>query len=109
MSDYIDSLEFYLSNNMESKEQAKDLSNNVSNVSDEQISKDFSSTWLKIKEQNLIQIGEVAKRQYSENPFEYLEIIWNQLIGLRNRITHYYDGLFVDIIYETIKVSIPHL
>jgi HK97 family phage portal protein len=58
MSDYIDSLEFYLSNNMESKEQAKDLSNNVSNVSDEQFLKDFSSTWLKIKEKNLIQIGD---------------------------------------------------
>lgn len=47
-------LEFYLSNNMESKELARDSSN----VSDQQILKDFSSSWLKIQEKNLIQLGD---------------------------------------------------
>lgn len=44
---------FYISNNMETKEDKALVS-----VSDEQILKDFSSSWLKVQEKNLIQIGD---------------------------------------------------
>jgi len=51
---YEDLLEFHISQNMETKESTRDSSN----VSDQEILKDFSSSWLKVQERNLIQIGD---------------------------------------------------
>lgn len=59
---------------------------------------------------NLMQIGELAKQQLSDEAKEQISSIpWKQLYGLRNRIVHGYDGVKMNIVWETIKNDIPFL
>lgn len=59
---------------------------------------------------NLMQIGELAKQQLSEEAKESIKNIpWKQLYGMRNRIVHGYDGVNLNIVWETVKEDIPNL
>lgn len=59
---------------------------------------------------NLMQIGELAKQQLSDEAKEDLQIIpWKQLYGMRNRIVHGYDGVNLNIVWAAIKNDIPVL
>ncbi|QWB99567.1 DUF86 domain-containing protein [Mycoplasmatota bacterium] len=49
---------------------------------------------------NLEQIGETAKKLSKETKEEYFEINWSSIIGLRNMISHEYEGIRLEIIYE---------
>jgi len=49
---------------------------------------------------NLEQIGETAKKLTIETRKEYLNINWPSIIGLRNMISHEYEGVRLEIIYE---------
>ena len=52
---------------------------------------------------NLMQIGEIAKKQISHDIIERnKEIPWKSLYGLRNRIVHNYDGIDIKTVYEVI-------
>ena len=59
---------------------------------------------------NILQIGELAKRGLSEvlileNP----DIPWKQIYGLRNRIVHGYEGVRLNIVWDTISCDFPAL
>ncbi len=59
---------------------------------------------------NLMQIGELAKTSLSEEFKKELKSIpWNQIYGLRNRIVHGYDGVNLQIVWDTIKEDLPKL
>lgn len=59
---------------------------------------------------NLMQIGELAKQQLSDETKEGIkDIPWKQLYGMRNRIVHGYDGVNLTIVWATIKNDIPTL
>ena len=59
---------------------------------------------------NLMQIGELAKTSLSEEIKEqYPAIPWRQLYGLRNRIVHGYDGVNMQIVWDTVSEDIPIL
>lgn len=59
---------------------------------------------------NLMQIGELAKQQLSEEAKESIKNIpWKQLYGMRNRIVHGYDGVNMNIVWATVKEDIPKL
>lgn len=59
---------------------------------------------------NLMQIGELAKQQLSDETKKSLQTIpWKQLYGLRNRIVHGYDGVNLNIVWATVKTDIPAL
>lgn len=59
---------------------------------------------------NLMQIGELAKQQLSDETKENLTAIpWKQLYGMRNRIVHGYDGVNLNIVWTTISNDIPKL
>ncbi len=58
---------------------------------------------------NLEQIGETAKKISNETRKLYPRIIWPQIIGLRNMISHEYEGIKLGIIYEIVTISIPEL
>ena len=59
---------------------------------------------------NLMQIGEHAKVSLSEEiKSEITTIPWKQIYGMRNRIVHGYEGVEMKIVWDTIKIDLPHL
>ena len=59
---------------------------------------------------NLMQIGELAKTSLSEETKEqFSSIPWKQIYGLRNRIVHGYDGVNMQIVWDTVAEDIPIL
>lgn len=58
---------------------------------------------------NLEQIGETAKKLSDETKQNYNSIHWPSIIGLRNMISHDYEGIRLNIIYDIATVNIPEL
>ena len=59
---------------------------------------------------NLMQIGELAKSSLGEEVKAQLSSIpWHQIYGLRNRIVHGYDGVNMQIVWDTVSEDIPVL
>ena len=59
---------------------------------------------------NLMQIGELAKTSLSEETKALLPAIpWQQIYGLRNRIVHGYEGVSMQIVWDTVTEDIPML
>lgn len=56
---------------------------------------------------NLEQIGETAKKLSDDVKKLYKDIEWNKIIGLRNLISHEYEGVDVTIIYNVAVTNIP--
>ncbi len=54
-------------------------------------------------------IGEAAGKLSKEFKDAHPDISWGDMIGLRNRIIHDYDGLDFDILYNIIKKMLPDL
>lgn len=52
---------------------------------------------------NLMQIGELAKNALDDSLKQELNSIpWKQLYGMRNRIVHGYDGINMQIVWDTV-------
>ncbi len=58
---------------------------------------------------NLEQIGETAKKLTLETKEVYPDVNWPSIIGLRNMISHEYEGIRLEIIYEIATTHIPTL
>lgn len=58
---------------------------------------------------NLEQIGETARKLSEAYKKLYSNIEWNKIIGLRNLISHEYEGVDTTIIYNVATTSIPKL
>ena len=58
---------------------------------------------------NLEQIGETAKKLSIEAKNAYPNIKWPNIIGLRNMISHEYEGVNTLIIFEIVNKDIPNL
>ena len=58
---------------------------------------------------DLLQIGELANNLSKEFTQEIVDIPWNNVYNLRNRIVHGYAGVDYKIIWETTKYNIPYL
>lgn len=56
---------------------------------------------------NLEQIGESAKKLTNEFKERYKSIEWNKVIGLRNLISHEYEGIDFMLIYNVATINIP--
>ena len=61
---------------------------------------------------NLIVLGEATSKIAAEAP-EFLavhpELPWQQMRGMRNRMAHGYFEINLDVVWETVKVSLPGL
>ena len=55
------------------------------------------------------QIGENANRVSEELREECHEILWNPIIGIRNRIFHSYEDINMSIVYQSAIEHIPVL
>ena len=58
---------------------------------------------------NLMQIGETTIKIDDSYMKKYVDIKWKEMKGLRNRIVHDYDGVNINIIWDTIKNDLPIL
>lgn len=54
-------------------------------------------------------IGEAASRVPGEDCARYPEILWPQIVGLRNRLIHGYDAVDLDILWQIIEHDLPPL
>ena len=59
---------------------------------------------------NVLQVGELAARamEYGFDR-EHPDIMWRQMRGMRNRIVHDYEGIRLEIVWETIHTDFPEL
>ena len=61
---------------------------------------------------SLVAIGEYVAKLVQSSP-EYArvhpEIPWGSVIGMRNRIAHGYYGLDFEVVWDTVRESIPDL
>ena len=48
-------------------------------------------------------------RPFNETKKSITSIPWNQLYGMRNRIVHGYEGVNMQIVWDTVKEDIPDL
>ena len=61
---------------------------------------------------NLIIIGEAASRivnDYPEFAAANIDIPWRQMRGMRNRMAHGYFDINIDVVWETVRSSLPEL
>ncbi|WP_298331472.1 DUF86 domain-containing protein [Asticcacaulis sp.] len=61
---------------------------------------------------NLIIMGEAATRLMMESPDfieQHPDVPWRNMRGMRNRLAHGYFDLDLDVIWETLCVSLPQL
>ena len=55
------------------------------------------------------QIGELVKEITDETIYQYKDIPWNSIRGMRNRIVHDYENVDLSVLWGTIKESLPDL
>lgn len=58
---------------------------------------------------NLEIIGEAAARLPETYTTAHPNVLWHQIIGLRNRIVHEYFGVDLDIVWQIIRQDLPNL
>ncbi len=54
-------------------------------------------------------IGEAAARIDKETQKKYQNILWSDIIGMRNRLVHIYFDIDLDTIWKTVTQDIPPL
>ena len=54
-------------------------------------------------------IGEAAARVSTEFQATHPEIAWSALKGMRNRLIHAYFKVDMDVLWETVTISVPAL
>lgn len=54
-------------------------------------------------------IGEAARRISPETQATIPNIPWPKIIGMRNHLTHEYDDLDLEIIWDTVRLALPEL
>ena len=56
---------------------------------------------------NLEIIGEAVKNLPQEIKNKHKDVPWNEISGMRNKITHEYWGIDEDILWKTVKDDLP--
>jgi uncharacterized protein with HEPN domain len=59
---------------------------------------------------SLVVVGEAAARLLQTSPdfaAAHPEVPWSSVVGMRNRVTHGYYGLDFEVVWETVRRSIP--
>lgn len=61
---------------------------------------------------NLLVIGEAATQIANEYPIfvtEHPQLPWKQIRGMRNRMAHGYFEINLDVVWDTVRLSLPEL
>ena len=54
-------------------------------------------------------VGEATKQIPAFIRKKYPEIPWSEMAGMRDKLIHFYFGVDMDIVWETVKIRIPKL
>ena len=54
-------------------------------------------------------IGEAAKNLSKELRAKHKEIPWKEIVGMRDKLIHWYFGIKWELVWETVKNKIPEL
>lgn len=54
-------------------------------------------------------VGEAAKQVPTWIRMKYPDIPWSDMAGMRDKLIHFYFGVDMEIVWETVKVRIPKL
>ena len=54
-------------------------------------------------------IGEAAKNLSKELRAKHKEIHWKEIVGMRDKLIHWYFGIKWELVWETVKNKIPEL
>ena len=54
-------------------------------------------------------VGEATKQIPASIRKKYPEIPWSEMTGMRDKLIHFYFGVDMDIVWETVKTRIPKL
>ena len=57
----------------------------------------------------LIQIGESVNKLSVEFKNQHVSVNWHQIRGLRNRMTHDYEGVSIQMLWTIVSKNIPEL
>lgn len=61
---------------------------------------------------NLMILGEAATKlldQYPDFLAQYEQVPWQRMKGMRNRVAHGYFDIDVDVVWDTVQISLPAL
>lgn len=61
---------------------------------------------------NIVVIGEAATKladEYPEFVSQHPAVQWKSMRGMRNRMAHGYFDINLDIVWDTVKLSLPDL
>lgn len=54
-------------------------------------------------------IGEAASRVSAPCKAKYSQLLWREMVGMRNRLTHAYFEVDLDIVWEVVTQDLPPL
>lgn len=54
-------------------------------------------------------VGEAAKQLPASVRNQYPDIPWSDMAGMRDKLIHFYFGVDLEIVWQTVKVRIPKL
>ena len=58
---------------------------------------------------NLEIIGEAANQMSKKVKDQYVDIPWEKMVSMRNKVIHEYSGIDLQILWQTIKEDLPDL
>lgn len=58
---------------------------------------------------NLEVIGEAARNIPDEIKEKYPDIPWKNIVGMRDKLTHEYFGVDIDVVWKTVQNDLPAL
>lgn len=92
----------YVEDILDAMEKAQIL---VHGVTYEQFAADFRINFAVVRALEII--GEATKRLPIELRDRYSDIPWKEMAGMRDKIIHAYDTVYLRIVWETLKQRIP--
>ena len=79
----------------------------VGNMDFDQFKEDDKTTSAVIRKLEII--GEAAKNIPENITKKYSSVPWKEMAGMRDKLIHFYFGVNLKLVWQTIKHRIPHL
>lgn len=94
----------YLEDILDAMEKAESM---ISNVDFETFEKEYLINFAVVRALEII--GEATKRLPHSFRGDYEDIPWRLMAGMRDRLSHKYDDINLELVWETVKERIPEV